>query len=390
MASLTKTDDIFYRITFVGLCVLALGVFTSVSFSALSHILLFPSGVYFLLKNLKEKSFKPSASFWALMVMTVFCWLSVVVNWGEMERPFRHILKTKYFIVALLSGISFHYLKKNYLNEKRVRLVLNLFLVATTLATLSGLIGLWSGFNPLKFKAPCHPTRACGLYGMYMTYGYGISLFMVLMTGLIVYRKRFERYLTPWLLYTAFIINLVGLIFSFARGGFLGFFLGIPFLFFKDHLKKFGVGLVVIGALSGGAFLGSQKIRDTFMNRQGSNDQRIAFFKTAYAAFKEKPLLGFGYRNFEANSREIKKRHNIGHQHFAGHAHNNALEHLASTGALGFVAFIVFCLLWLKESYREPILFAFVMSFLISGLFQYTFGDGENLFLILGVFSLFL
>lgn len=359
------------------------------SFSALSHILLFPMGVYFFIHNLKEKSFTPRPSFYALFGLTIICWLSIIFNWSEIEKPMRHILKTKYFIVALLSSISFFYLKKNWLNEKRTKIILNLFLVATTLATLSGLIALLGGFNPLKFKGPCHPTRACGLYGMYMTYGYGISLFMILISGLVVFRKRFEKVLTPWLLYSAFAVNLVGLIFSFARGGWLGFLLGVPFLFLKDYTKKFFMVIIAVFLIAGVSFVSSEKVRDIFTKRQGSNEARITFFETAYAAFKEKPLLGFGYRNFEANSIAIKKRHDIGHQHFAGHAHNNALEHLASTGALGFLAFIIFCLLWLKETYREPIVFSFVMSFLISGLFQYTFGDGENLFLIMGIFSLF-
>ncbi len=386
---MTKVEKLSYQLTFLGLCVLALGVFTSVSFSAISHILLVVPGVYFCLRNFKEREFSPRPSFYALMGMTVICWFSVISNWSEIERPMSHIFKTKYFIIALMSSVSFYYLKKNWLNEKRTKIILNLFLVATTLATLSGLIGLWGGFNPLKFKGPCHPTRACGLYGMYMTYGYGISLFMVLITGLVVFRKRFEKFITPWLLYSAFIVNLVGLVFSFARGGWLGFLLGVPFLFVKGHTKNFLIGIVAVLFIAGGAFVGSEKVRDIFTKRQGSNEQRIAFFETAYAAFKEKPLLGFGYRNFEANSRAIKVRHDIGHQYFAGHAHNNALEHLASTGALGFLAFIIFCLLWLKEAYREPIVFSFVMSFLISGLFQYTFGDGENLFLIMGIFSLF-
>ncbi|MCR9203954.1 MAG: O-antigen ligase family protein [Halobacteriovoraceae bacterium] len=386
---MSQTDKTFYWMAYLALGVLSLGIFTSVSFSALAHILLFPSGLFFLIKNFKEKSFKPKPSLYALLVLTLISITSVLVNLDIVENPLRNILKTKYFIIGILGAYAFHFLKKNWLNPKRTKILVNLFLLSAAVASLSGLIGLWSGFNPLKFKPPCHPQRACGLYGMYMTYGYGISLFTVIATGLIVYRERFKAYFTPWLLYVSLGINLIGLFYSFARGGWIGFAFGVPFLFLKNHTKKFGIGLGIIALLGGGVFLGSEKVRNTFMNRGESNQQRIHFFQAAYAAFKEKPLLGFGYRNFVANSIDIKKRHGIGSQHFAGHAHNNALEHLASTGILGFLAFIVFCLLWLKEAYEEPILFAFVMSFLMSGLFQYTFGDGENLFLIFGIFSLF-
>lgn len=382
-------EIIFQKVTFAGLCVLLLGIFTSVSFSALSHILLLIPGFYFLYLEIKQKSFSPPAHWWTLMALMIICWLSVFSNWSEIERPVKHIFKTKYFLVALVSYFSFKNLKENFLTEKRKALLLKLFLLAATVATLSGLIGLWSGFNPLKFKDACHPTRACGLYGMYMTYGYGISLFMVLLSGVIVHQKRLKLPIPSYWLYVAFVINLVGLVFSFARGGWLGFLGAIPFLFLKDHKKKF---LIFVGGsliLLGGAFVASTKVQNMFLKRQGSNEQRLDFFRTAYKAFEEKPIFGYGYKNFEANSKKIKKRHGIGNQHFQGHAHNNALEHLASTGVLGFLAFLAFCLMWLKHAYKEPVLFAFVVSFSISGLFQYTFGDGENLFLILGVFSLF-
>jgi len=385
---MNTVDRTFLKITYAGLIVLALGIFTSVSFSALSHILLVIPGLYFFYSEIKSKEFNPPAHWWALSLLTIICWLSVFSNWSEIEAPIKNLLKTKYFIIALLSYFSFKNLKLRFLTSKKSELLLTLFLVATTIATISGLVGLWSGFNSLKFKQACHETRACGLYGMYMTYGYGISLFMVLLTGLITFKKRLNLKLHENWLYLCWAINLVGLIFSFARGGWLGFLGAIPFLFLRNHKKAF---LIVTGAcvLSlGGSFILSKKVQDVFTKRQGSNEQRIDFFKAAYKAFEEKPLLGFGYRNFEANSKEIKKRHNIGNQHFGGHAHNNALEHLASTGVLGFLAFLFFCFAWLKYSYKEPIVFAFVVSFMISGLFQYTFGDGENLFLILGIFSL--
>ena len=72
----------------------------------------------------------------------------------------------------------------------------------------------------------------------------------------------------------------------------------------------------------------------------------------------------------------------------AGHAHNNFLEHLASTGILGGLAFVLFCLLWMIDSYRRKdvigeIIFPVTISFMVSGMVQYTFGDGENLFLLM-------
>ncbi|MBC98959.1 MAG: hypothetical protein CME63_14545 [Halobacteriovoraceae bacterium] len=387
--SINRTETLMYKFTYAGLIVLALGIFTSVSATALSHILLFAPGIYFALRFIKNRDFKLSSHWWAMFFLFIVSIFSVLMNWSDMPSPMKNIIKTKYFLIALLSSFSFHYFKENYLTDKRIKVLIHLFLLSTSVATISGLIGLWSGFNPLKFKAACHATRACGLYGMYMTYGYGISMFMVLLTGVIVYRKRFSKWVNPRYLYIAWAINFVGLILSFARGGWIGFFCAVPFLFLNQHVKKV-IGLFFIGiAFTGIAYVSSDTVQNMITKRSESNKQRLAFFETAYMAFRERPLFGYGYRNFEPNVKKLKRRYDIGWPEFGGHAHNNALEHLASTGALGFIGFILFCLLWLKNSYKEPILFAFVMSFCLSGLFQYTFGDGENLFFILGIFSFF-
>ncbi|MCY4523551.1 MAG: O-antigen ligase family protein, partial [Halobacteriovoraceae bacterium] len=120
-----------------------------------------------------------------------------------------------------------------------------------------------------------------------------------------------------------------------------------------------------------------------------SNNLRLEFFETAYHAFKERPFWGFGYRNFEPNVIDLKKKYNITMApDMAGHAHNNFLEHLASTGIIGALAFLLFCLFWTIDSYKRKdiagkIIFPVTISFMVSGMLQYTFGDGENLFLLM-------
>mgnify|MGYP003330508379 FL=1 len=120
---------------------------------------------------------------------------------------------------------------------------------------------------------------------------------------------------------------------------------------------------------------------------------RLSQYEASYKAFLEKPLTGWGYRNFEANAYDIKKRNGIDYAEFAGHAHNNYLEFLASTGIFGFISFCSFVLLWLYETYKRDdefseLMIPFLISFSISGLFQNTINDGENMFVIMFVYSL--
>lgn len=388
---MNTAENINSKLAYFALIILGIGIFTSVSFSALAHVLIALSGTYFLIKE--RGSIKFSKSSWALIALIVIMIASVLANLDIIDSPLKNIFKAKYFVFGILGIFSFQKLLTIKLSDLQKKRLLNLFILATTLATVSGLIALYTGYNPLKFKDACHPTRACGVYGMYMTYGYGISLFCILLFGLIVHRKQNEKYFSQKVLIAAFIINFAGMYLSYARGGLIGFFIAVPFLFFKKN-KKWFLSILVLSLVgfSFSLFI-SPKLQDAFFNRAESNNRRVQFFTAAFHAFKERPILGFGYKNFEPHVIEIKKRYNIGNQQMAGHAHNNFLEHLASTGILGLLAFTMFVIFWAMEMYYRDdlwgmVIFPFVIGFIVSGLFQYTFGDGENLFLIMSIYSL--
>lgn len=388
MTELSTTRLWMHRLTYASLIILAIGIFTSVSLSAISHILILPPLFYFLITDRSDlKIILSSKTLLGLGAVCLSIILSVIFNFSEMPEPLRNLSKVKYFLLPLLALPAYLAMTREFLTEKKIKALIYLFFIATTLASLSGLIGVWSGFNPLKMKPACHATRACGLYGMYMTYGYGISLFMVLMTGVaLLWRKseKLKSLIPAWLLSITLVINFVGLILSYARGAWLGFALAIPFYFFKEHKKRFALtvlSLAVVGVVS---LFAVPKVNQMFFNRADSNSQRLSFFAAAYEGFKEKPLFGWGYRNFEPNVKDIKARHNIAFPEFGSHAHNNYLEHLASTGIIGFLAALFFSLAWIGESYKRfELFFPLALSFFISGQAQYTFGDGENLFLLI-------
>ncbi|MDH5580862.1 MAG: O-antigen ligase family protein [Bdellovibrionales bacterium] len=387
---MTKIEKIHYQLAFASLMVFAIGIFTSVSLSALGHILLIFPGFYFTYKKAKTSSYEKS--FWFLCLLVLVILASVLFNLDIVERPLKHMSKAKYFIFGLLGFFAYKETFKNYLTDKHKKILLTTFIISTTLASLSGIIALYSGFNILKWKEACHATRACGVYGMYMTYGYGISLFCILLTGMFLRRKEIKLISTP-LLSIALIVNLAGLYLSYARGGLIGYLFALPFFFFKEHKKLFVSSMVAIIVGLGSLITFNPTINEMFFKRGGSNTQRLEFFEAAYMAFRERPFLGYGYKNFEPHVKDIKERYEIGSAYMAGHAHNNYLEHLASTGIIGLVVMALFLFYWLKEMYEgddvwSRTTFTFIISFLISGLFQYTFGDGENLFLIMGLYSL--
>lgn len=383
------------KLTYATLFILALAIFTSNSVSAASHIFALIPGIYLLVKAIQEKTYATwSKSTWMLLLMFLSVVLSVVFNLDIIDRPMKNIFKGKYFIFAFFWVLMFQNFFKNEIDRSKfIKVLLWTFLIATSIASLSGVVAMFTGMNYLKMKPGCHATRACGLYGMYMTYGYGISLFVILNAGLLVYRDKIKEYVPTWLVALSFLINFAGLYFSYARGGLLAFVFALPFFLLKKNPKKFLIGMLGGGLLLGSAILFVPKLNTVFLKRGGSNDQRIAFFQTAVKAWQEKPIFGYGYRNFEPNVKRLKKKYNIGHQYFGGHAHNNVLEHLASTGLLGAIFIILFHIFWVLEMFKRDDLLAmialpFVVNFATSGLFQYTFGDGENLFLIFAIYAL--
>ena len=231
--------------------------------------------------------------------------------------------------------------------------------------------------------------RNAGLSGMVLNYAHNLACFQIFVAGLILYRKRINHIINEKFLYIVFIINTLGLYLSYTRGALLAFIIGLVFIFLKDHKKKFIITAVTLFLLSIAAyFFAGDKIL-----RPGSDRERISQWKAAIKAFEERPVLGYGYLNFEQYSVEIKKRYNIGELQFGGHAHNNFLEMLASTGILGFLCYVAWLVLWLWELYKRNDIIALIglpmiMTIIVSGLTQSTISLGVNLFFIMAVYSI--
>jgi O-antigen ligase len=168
----------------------------------------------------------------------------------------------------------------------------------------------------------------------------------------------------------------------------LAFIAAVPFYFFKKHKKNFLIATITI-AIGG---LAVYKISGEALKRDGSDSERVSQWKAAWAGFKERPIFGYGYLNFEHNSKEIKIRNNIERQDFNGHAHNSELEILAATGVVGFFFYSLWIILWSWEMYKRNDLISniglpFIIAFLVSGLTQSTIGLGVNLFFIMAAYS---
>ncbi len=368
----------------VALFILAFSLFPSISISAVSYIILVPLLLYSLrfYKNVDVWRQLPTSTY-MLMGLLVSGGISLFLNQEILGNPIKQWGALKYLFVGAFSVYPFSlYLKSE---EKSVLKKMGLlFLITTTAATLSGLVGVLTGFNPLRLSSACHATRNCGMNGMYMSYGYGIGFFLICLIGFALVRGR--KKLTSIL-----VINIVGTVLSYARGTLVALMVTLPFILLRYKKKFLFVLYWPLLLLSiWGLYQFNPKVKELISSPQRieSNMIRLSNFEAVFYSFQEKPFFGQGYRNFEYEIGRIKAENEIPYPHFHGHAHNNILEILASVGGVGALFFLLFHFFWIKELLERKDLMArslvmFPFFVLIAGLFQYTFGDAQNMFFMM-------
>jgi O-antigen ligase len=367
------------------LMVLALGLVTSISILALSHILMAVPLIYFINKA-DYKAFPKSA--WALLAMAIIIISSIIFNQDIAVKGYAPLSKTKYFLISFFSIAPLVWYFKNHFNEKKISKLLYAFCIATTFATLVGIFSRYWEFNPITWRV-ISPVRNAGLFGMVMNYAHNLAYFQIIITGLVIYRERVKNYINLNFLYAVLIINLVGLYLTYTRGAWLGYLIAVPFFLFKKNKKYFA--MIIFATLLIGSI--AYKVAGDSVIRPKSESERISQWQAAFMAFKERPILGYGYLNFEQHSRDLKVRYDLPEKDFGGHAHSNLFEMLGTTGSLGFIAFLLWIIFWFKEMYDRQdvvalITIPFIIVFFVGGLTQSTISLGINLFFFMSVYSI--
>ena len=223
---------------YASLMCLALGLFTSITFLALVHIFILIPCLYFLPRtNFKE--FR--ASQWFLLMLIIAIILSVLVNQDIAVAGYAPLTKVKYYLIALLSAAPYSFYFKNLEgtedHDKKIKWLLWAVIGTTTMASISGMSGLFFGANFLKLNFK-YVDRNGGLAGMLMNYAHNLALFQVILSGLILYRKEVKKYINQNILYFAWVINFLGLFTTYTRGALLAFLIAVPFYFLKEKPKK--------------------------------------------------------------------------------------------------------------------------------------------------------
>jgi len=403
-------NQVMEKLSLASLVALALFLFCSFSLSASHHILLALPGVYFFYRAVAEKKLKRfDRSSKCLLVLTVLLAGSILANWNEIARPWHFLFKIKYFVFGFLAIYAYQSSFEKKLSVKNLRFIIHLFLFSAAIASISGLIGYATGFNPLRMQTTTHASRASGMYGMTITYSFAAALLSAILMSALFRYKKVKKYCSINLLVFTLGITLLGLFFSFGRGAIFGLLLALPFIFVPKKLKllvlctvllilsAFGyIYLNRIKAFGLGSFRDTKKVTLGRTVGKQSGAVRYAHLLATYYMVKEHPFFGVGFRNYESRIVPYKQKYKLGDpkwRAWKGHAHNNFLEVLGGAGLFAFIAFVGFHVFWLMDLYRRndlfgDILIPFVIVYIGAGMFQSAIIDGETQFFLMAVFAL--
>jgi O-antigen ligase len=359
----------------IALFFLAVGTFTSVTIQGGYQVLFaFPLIYYFRLAY--GRHFRLPTSAWLMLAFATVALLSVLVNWSDMASPGKSLGRIKYFLFAAF-GIFPMGAWVKLVSDRTKR-----WLVAWAVLGMCVAVGwlLWQRFQYRQDAArPLTET---------MRYAYGTALASLILWAGVLHAGSLKWFPRWWAL-LGVIAGVTGLLFMNSRGAQAAFILGFPAAVFLRS-RPWGMfcgalGLVVIGYVCWNYFFNprtdSQLI---FMNNQVrlldnknnlSDSIRRSQWEAAVIAWKERPLLGWGFSNFASQVKRIKEENDLpAKDYFDAHAHNVPLEIAAGTGIVGLLLFLAAFLYWAWECWTEGgLVRALMIPFLLALAFEAQF-----------------
>lgn len=317
-------------------------------------MLLFVILAFYIKKDAYKEVFKYKIQiFFSLFIVTLI--ISVAVNGAGSYS------KIKYYLIPLIfTGAFYQYGHK--LSQKWIKRLIFWTLAISAFSSFVGTITVLFDYNIVKFQFDNYPRNQGALMGGAMYYSYPIAMISAMTLAALFHRAKFKNYINTPILVVTLIVNLVGLYFSYTRGAILAFIACIPFIFYYTNRKVFSIGIVlgfILAGLVGYVVLNKVDLGVYRFNKNNSSDSyRLALFETALRMYEDKPIIGYGLRNYEAVCPQIQEENEIKPRFCKEHSHNQFLDAMAMTGSIGTIVYVLFFGSWLltyligfKESY---------------------------------------
>ena len=281
------------------------------------------------------------------------------------------------------------------------------FLVVLTLMAAYGLgqvylCGGGPGLVPESWLAEVcpHRSRVSGPFSIYMTFG-GVlllgSLFLAAALANVPWRR-------IWWMVPAGAVTVGALAFTYSRNAWLGLAAGTAGLVVTARRGArvavlLAVAVAVVGTLSAGGVM--QRARSILNPEDATIRDRVAMWQSGLAMIRDHPLLGVGPGQVRVWYPHYRRPEAV--RLSTGHLHNSPIQVAAERGlpALG-----VWIWLWVtffgaawrvlrrvgRDRPRERALVSAslwgIVGFLVAGLFEHNFGDGEVVMLVYALMAI--
>ena len=313
----------------------------------------------FLFESVKEKNFDFIRSneflilllFWFFLLINTFLSTSFENSAGRGFGFIRFIL--------LVFALRYYFTLNNHKYFNFIKLS---WLIIFVIITFDLLFESYFGFNMMGFKSD-YPGRLSGFLNQELKVGgYYYGFILLALTFLLLnYRKFF---------YISFLIFFLTAMLIGERANFIKiFFIFIPFLILLKYNYKIKIVYFIIALiLSISAVIFYKPIyKERFFNEFVSNyknknmknilshsEKHQGHFIVAYRIYKENYLFGVGLKNFRNESWKAKYRYDDKKNLFwSTHPHQVHLEFLSETGAVGYLAFILFFIFSIINGFKN-------------------------------------
>jgi putative inorganic carbon (hco3(-)) transporter len=269
----------------------------------------------------------------------------------------------------------------NISDEKFLKRLLWIFVISVTAYSFAGIISYF-----------LNPTLRVRHIQNSMTAG-GITMIGALVSlGMAVFYNT-----SKWRILNLFFTLIISfcLLLTSTRGSWIGFFIGVLFIFYHSNKKLFAIIPVFILAFY---FLGpaafSDRVKHMFDPTWRTNAKRIFWWSVGWEIFKDRPIVGIGDVSTDIKFKQYAPPQT---KELAGHMHNNFIHIAVTLGLIGLTAFIFMIIGFFKALFKvligpvkirgpsKAILLSTIAAFLafnVNGLFEWNFGDAEIITII--------
>ena len=245
-----------------------------------------------------------------------------------------------------------------------------------------------------------HPSRVSGPFSIYMTFG-GVlllgALFIVSYLANVSWRR-------VWWMVPAGAITVAALAFTYSRNAWLGLAAGtLGLVLTARRASRVALLLVAAGVLI--AAVSSGAVRERVRSMANPQDEtirdRVAMWRSGLAMIADHPVLGVGPGQVRAWYPHYRRPEAV--RPSTGHLHNSPIQIAAERGLPALGVWVWLWVVFFREGGRvlgrlrpdqgrERALVSAslwgVGGFLVAGLFEHNFGDGEVVMLVYALMAI--